>query len=196
MHTSPCAGDEVRSDPFEPPMWSFDAVLPVAVMIASPAGTRAADPMLWQVTGIVVGEQFAASARSGTRVRAGPEGELFLWRGFSLRLRPSQAEDYALNLGSERPEVFVIARFDPACGVEPLEVTVSLDDAQKLDATELRGADELVLSTPMPPEVGRWLEAFVSVHYRPRARKGKGRGKKRSKAIYDAEVGDWAGDEA
>lgn len=171
-------------------------MLPVAVMIASPGRARAADPMSWQVSGVVVGEQFAAASREGVCVRSAPEGELFLWRGFALRLRASQADDYALNLGSDRPEVFVVARFDAVRGVEPLEVTVSLDEAQKLDATELRGADELVLSAPMPPEVGRWLEDFVAVHYQPRTRKGKGRGKRRSKALYDAEVGDWAGDEA
>lgn len=184
-----------RNDGKDDATWSHDAVLPVAVMIFSPGGERAVDPMLWQVTGVVVGAQFASTVREGSRVRSGPDGELFLWRGFSLRLRPGQAEDYALNLGGDRPEVFVIARFDPERGVEPLEVTVSLDQAQGLDCTELRSAEEIVLSAPMPPEVGRWLEDFVAVHYQPR-RKGKGRGKKRSKAIYDAEVGDWAGGES
>lgn len=173
--------------------WSEDAVLPVAVMIAAPADEHLADRLSWHVTGVVVGEQFAADERSGVCVRASSAGKLYLWRGFRLRLHPAQAEDYALNLGGDRPEVFVIARFDAQTGVEPLEVTVSLDRAQGLDATELRSADEIVLSAPMPPELGRWLEAFVSAHYQPR-RKGKGRGKKRSKAIYDAEVGDYAGD--
>ncbi len=175
--------------------WSDNAVLPVAVMIAAPADGHAADRLLWHVTGVVVGEQFASDERSGVCVRSGPAGKLYLWRGFRLRLHPAQAEDYALNLGGDRPEVFVISRFDPETGVEPLEVTVSLDRAQGLDATELRSADEIVLSAPMPAEVGRWLEAFVTAYYQPR-RKGKGRGKKRSKAIYDAEVGDWAGDSA
>jgi hypothetical protein len=46
----------------------------------------------------------------------------------------------------------------------------------------------------MPPEVFRWLERFVLDHYVPRKRKF--RGKKRSKALFDAEVGDWAGDDA
>lgn len=173
--------------------WTHDAVLPVAVMIASPSGASASDPLLWQVSGVVVGAHFASAAREGSRVRSGPGGDLFLWRGFSLRLRPDQAEDYALNLGSDRPEVFVIGRFDPVEGFEPFEVTVSLDDAQKLDSTELRATDEIVLSAPMPPEVGRWLEDFVVVHYQPR-RKGKGRGKRRSQAAYDAEVGDWSGE--
>ncbi len=184
---------QLRKDSLE--TWHHDAVLPVAVMIGAPGGELATDPMLWRVTGIVVGEQFASATREGACVRSGPNGALFLWRGFRLRLRPSQAEDYALNLGSDRPEVFVIARFDPQRGVEPLEVTVSLDDAQGLDCTELRSPDEIVLGAPMPAEVGRWIEAFVQAHYQPR-RKGKGRGKQRSKAIYDAEVGDWAGDQS
>lgn len=173
--------------------WSHDAVLPVAVMIASPAQEHRSDPMLWQVTGVVVGRQFVSETREGQCVRSGPNGDLHLWRGFRIRLHPAQAEDYALNLGSERPEVFVIARFDPERGVEPLEVTVSLDQAQNLDSTELRPSNEVVLSAPMPAEVGRWMEEFITVHYQPR-RKGK-RGKQRSKALYDAEVGDWAGDE-
>lgn len=175
--------------------WSEDAVLPVAVMIAAPADELVADRLLWHVTGVVVGEQFASAERRGVCVRSSAAGKLYLWRGFSLKLHPAQAEDYALNLGSDRPEVFVISRFDPHAGVEPLEVTVSLDQAQNLDSTELRRADEIVLSTPMPSEVGRWLEAFVTAHYQPR-RKGKGRGKRRSKATYDAEVGDSAGDQA
>ncbi len=176
--------------------WADDTELPLAVMVGSPGGEQAADPMAWEITGIVVGEQFAATERSCVQVRSGPGGDLFLWRGFSLRLRVGQAADYALNLGSDRPEVFVVARFDRSKGLMPLQVTVSLDEAQNLDSTELRPADEMVLGSPMPAEVGLWLEAFVNTHYQPRRRKGKGRGKQRSKALYDAEVGDWAGDES
>lgn len=175
--------------------WSHDAVLPVAVMIASPGRERAADSMLWQVTGIVVGEQFASDERFGVCVRSTQAAELFLWRGFSIRLHPAQAEDYALNLGGDRPEVFVIARFDAERGMEPLEVTVSLDRAQNLDCTNLRSADEVVLSAQMPPEIYRWVEDFVNTHYQPKRKSGKGRGKQRSRALYDATVGDWAGDQ-
>jgi hypothetical protein len=175
--------------------WAHDAVLPVAVMLASPGRERAADSMLWQVTGIVVGEHFASSERSGVCVRSTAAAELFLWRGFSIRLHPAQAEDYALNLGGDRPEVYVIARFSAEGGMEPLEVTVSLDRAQNLDCTNLRSSEEVVLSAPMPPEIYRWLEAFITTHYEPK-RKGKGRGKQRSKAMYDAAVGDFSGDEA
>jgi hypothetical protein len=185
---------ELRPEGTHEETWSHDAVLSVAVMLASPPPEQATDALLWKVAGVVVGEQFASATREGNRVRSGPSGDLYLWRGFSIRLRPSQAEDYALNLGSDTPDVFVICRFDPHSGIEPLEVTVSLDRAQNLDSTDLRACSEIVLSTPMPAEVGVWLESFVAEHYQPR-RKGKGRGKRRSKAIYDAEVGDWAGDE-
>lgn len=185
---------ELRPEESATDVWSHDAVLPVAVMLASPGRERAADSMLWSVTGIVVGEQFASAERFGVCVRSTSAAELFLWRGFSICLKPSQADDYALNLGGDRPEVYVIARFDAEQGMQPLEVTVSLDRAQNLDCTNLRNADEVVLSAAMPPEVYRWVEDFVNTHYQPR-RKGKGRGKQRSKALYDAAVGDWGGDQ-
>lgn len=182
---------EVHSPAVSPSVWTHDAVLPVAVMIAAPAPDQAADPMLWKVAGVVVGQQFACATRESQCVRSGPNGALYLWRGFSIRLHPAQAEDYALNLGSEEPEVFVIARFDADRGVVPLEITVSLDHAQNLNATELRASNEMVLSASMPAELGRWMESFIVEHYRPR--KKSGRGKRRSKALYDAAVGDWGG---
>lgn len=182
---------EVHPPATSPDMWAHDAVLPVAVMVAAPAPEHAADPMLWKIAGVVVGRQFASATRQSQCVRSGPNGALYLWRGFSIRLHPAQADDYALNLGSEEPEVFVIARFDAERGVEPLEITVSLDHAQNLDATELRASNEMVLSTSMPAELGRWMETFILEHYRPR--KKSGRGKRRSKALYDAAVGDWDG---
>ncbi len=171
------------------------ARLPVAVMIGCPGGEPAKSARNWQITGVIAGQQFAADQVQCSQVRSGPDAELYLWRGFSLRLRPAQAADYALNLGSGNPRVFVIARFEPGFGLRPLQVTVSLDEAQNLDTTELRSADELVLNAPMPGEVGLWVEDFVNTHYQPR-RKGGKRGKRRSKAIYDAEVGDYAGDDA
>ncbi|MCC5857740.1 MAG: DUF3305 domain-containing protein [Ectothiorhodospiraceae bacterium] len=168
--------------------------LPVSVMIGSPGGEGASLARNWRVTGVIAGERFASDRVECSQVRSGPDGDLYLWRGFRLRLRPSQAGDYALNLGSGEPRVFVIARFEEDAGLRPLQLTVSLDEAQNLDTTELRSPEELVLSAPMPAEVGRWVEDFVNTHYQPRKRRK--RGKKRSKAIYDAEVGDYAGDQS
>lgn len=173
----------------ETPEWGSQSVLPVSIMtghLDDDAGART-----WRVMGLVVGERFASDQVSRLRMRSGPEGDLYLWMGFSLRLRIPQATDYSLNIMAARPSVYVIARGEPD-GLTPLKATVSLDEAQNLDATDLRDSSEQVYPVAMPPEVYRWVERFVLDHYVPRKRKA--RGKKRSKALFDAEVGDSAGD--
>lgn len=169
--------------------WVGESVLPVSVMtghLDDGKGVRG-----WRVMGVVVGERFASDQVRSVRMRSGPEGDLFLWMGFSLRLRVSQATDYSLTITAAKPCAYVIARHEED-GLRPLHVTVSLDEAQNLDATDLRDSSEQVYSVAMPPEVFHWVEEFVLTHYVPRKKKNKG--KKRSKAMFDAEVGDSAGD--
>ncbi|WP_290653493.1 DUF3305 domain-containing protein [Aquisalimonas sp.] len=173
------------TDGNRPAGWSEDAVLPAAVIIAHTAAGRS------EVNGVVVGRRFASESRHCTCIRSDDEASLYLWSGFTLRLRRPLAEDYYLNIRGDVPAVFVIGRLQEG-GFTPERVTVSLDEAQDLDATESRRSDETVKRTAMPPEVYRWVEAFVLNHYEPRRKGGKGRGKKRSKAVYDAEVGDQA----
>lgn len=165
--------------------WGDDAVLPAAVIIAQNASGRA------QVNGVVVGKRFAADERRSTCIRSGDEGSLYMWSGYHLQLRKAQAEAYYLNIRGDAPSVFVIGRAGKE-RFEPERLTVSLDEAQNLDATELRAVGETVMRAEMPAEVYRWIEGFVLKHYEPRRKGGKGRGKKRSKALYDAEVGDQA----
>ena len=165
--------------------WSGKARLPVSVMVghlANDDGGRA-----WRVMGVVVGQRFASDGIRSMRMRSGPEGDLFLWSGFTLCLVPRKVESYAYNINSDTPCVYVVARQEED-GLRPLQVTVSLDDAQNLDATDLRDVNEQVFKVAIPPEVYRWVERFVLDHYVPRKRKA--RGKKRSKALFDAEVGD------
>lgn len=175
----------------ESPLWGGESVLPVSVMtgyLDNDKGVRG-----WRVMGVVVGERFASDKVTSMRMRSGPEGDLYLWRGFDLRLRVPQATDYSLSITAARPSVYVIARHTED-GLRPLQVTVSLDAAQNLDATDLRDSSEQVYPVAMPPEVFRWVEQFVLEHYVPR--KGKKRGKRRSKALFDAEVGDSVGGES
>lgn len=170
--------------------WTQDSVLPAAVMVVREfdgASER------WRVSGVVVGERFASDEIRSMRMRSGPGGDIYMWQGYQLRLHLVNVAAYALNVNSPTPEVFIVTRQDHE-GLRPLQVTVSLDEAQNLDATDLRGADEIVHQVPMPPEVFRWLEQYVLDNYVPRTRKK--RGKRRSKAMFDAEVGDWAGDES
>lgn len=169
--------------------WGDESVLPVSVIVgrdALPEGER------WHILGVVIGQRFASNEIRSLRMRSVPEGDTYMWMGYELRLRKASVEDYALNVNSPTPTVFVVAT-RTAEGLQPLQVTVSLGDAQNLDATDLRSVDETVHRAAMPPEVFRWLERFVLDHYVPRKRKH--RGKKRSKALFDAEVGDWAGED-
>jgi hypothetical protein len=179
----------IANDPVQE--WTEDSVLAVSVIVGRGKGPGGADQ--WRVMGVVVGERFASDEIRMLRLRSGPEGDIFMWLGYRLRLRRTKVDDYALNINSPNPVAFVVARHTPE-GLKPLQVTVSLDEAQNLDATDLRGSDETVLQAPMPPEVFRWVEQYVLEHYRPKRRKA--RGKQRSKAAYDAEVGDYAGDDA
>jgi hypothetical protein len=171
--------------------WRGESVLPVSVITTCSGETNR--PRNWAVGGVVVGERFASDTVSCLTMRSGPEGELYLWKGFSLRLRPAQANDYALNINTPHPSIYVVADRDESGRLRPLSTTVSLDEAQNLDATDLRDAGQQVFSVAMPPEVYRWVEHFVLDHYQPKQRKF--RGKRRSKALFDAEVGDWAGED-
>lgn len=148
------------------------AGIPVAVaMHVRLPGTRLAD---WRLSGILSGGAFGGE-RQRQLLREDEHGRHLLFRGLRLRLDPLRAADYVLNLNNQVPRLFVVLRFDADTGAEPLQVTASLDEAQALDTTELRDADEHVVSVPMPPEVGVQVAEFTRTHYRPPERKGRRR---------------------
>lgn len=195
-HEAPCKRGSARvaetEGVIEDRGWNEGTPLSVAVMVGHLGADG--DQRQWRVMGVVAGEQFASETVTCRQMRSGPDGDLFLWSGFRVRLRREQCDDYAYNLQGECPGIYVIARHDDQGALRPLVVTISLDEAQNLDATDLRSPDDSVFTVPMPPEVYRWVEHFVLDHYVPKKKRGKGRGKQRSRALFDAEVGDWAGD--
>lgn len=161
----------------------------VGVVIVSP---RSSTPLAdWRVVGVLTGERFESSFREKRLLRGDVDADWLLWVGFQVRLEPAEVEDYVLNLSHEQPSAYVVTRQDAEHGLVPVEVTLSLGQAQLMDATDLRSSAESVHAVPMPPELGHWLAAYSEQHYQPRVRKA--RGKRRSKAIYDREVGDWEG---
>lgn len=166
--------------------WNDDSVLPVSVIVGREAALPEGEQ--WRVQGVVIGQRFASEEIRCLRMRSGPEGDLYMWMGYQLRLRKASVEDYAYNVNSPTPTVFVVAKQDDEEGLRPLHVTVSLDEAQNLDATNLRNVDELVSRVAMPPEVFRWLERFVLDHYVPRKRKFSSR--RGNKSVFDAEVNE------
>lgn len=129
----------------------------------------------WRLDGVLAGAAFAATQRSMQLLREDAAGRHVLWRGFVLRLDPLRSPDYVLNLNNAQPLLFVVARYRPDTGLEPLQVTASLDEAQALDCTDLRDAEEHVLQLAMPADIGMRVAAFTQEHYRPPERKGRRR---------------------
>lgn len=167
--------------------WDDNSVLPVSVIVAREADQPEGEQ--WRVQGVVIGQRFASDEIRSLQMRSAPEGDLYMWMGYQLRLRKASVEDYAYNVNSPTPTVFVVSRQTPE-GLRPLQVTVSLDEAQNLEATDLRSADETVHRVAMPPEVFRWLERFVLDHYVPRKRRRRFSSRQDNKSLFDAEVNE------
>lgn len=146
--------------------------VPVGVMVAS---EWASDHWESRIDGVLSGARFAAERPQRELVRDGGNLQLHLWRGFRLHLYKRYVDDYSLNIRNEPPAVFVVCRVPARGHLEPFMVTLSMDEAQKLDSPELRDPEDHVIQVPMPPEIYRWLEEFVLDHYRPRRPKGKRR---------------------
>lgn len=147
-------------------------VIPVGVMVASELGP---DGWSSHVQGVVSGQRFAGERPEKQLMRDGETLQLHLWTGFVLHLYRRYVNDYALNVRNDSPSVFVVHRFPQPGDLQPFMVTVSMDEAQKLDAPELRAPDEYVSRIPMPPEVYRWVEEFVLDYYEPKKPKGQRR---------------------
>lgn len=159
--------------------WSDDSAVPIGVIVRH-AGERTS------LDGIVAGKRFAREKLESTLMREGEQETVRLWAGFTLALKPHQADDYAVNLGGGAPQVYVSFRVDPD-GWMPLKATVGPGEIQDLRAEEHTDGSHRILSAPMPPEVLRWVEDFTSRHYEPRKRR-KGPGVRRT-GDYETSVG-------
>lgn len=153
--------------------------IPVAITLHRRGqGLRADD---WTITGILCGERFARQRPECTPMREDADGQHLLWAGFRVRFDAAKAADYMLNLNTEPPQVFAICRLEDGGQLVPLAVTVSLDEAQNLEATDLRDARDLVLRVDMPGAIGVPLIDFVNTHYEPPRRKGGRKGPRRER---------------
>lgn len=123
----------------------------------------------WGAAGVVAAA--GGDRRDGPqRIRAEEGLEQFLWPGFTLNLHKDEAESYYHNLTSDNPGLFVVCRFDADERPEPFLVTAAYDEA-----SAYMEADDTVYRVPIPPEVYRWVEAFVLANYQPQERKKRKR---------------------
>jgi len=88
------------------------------------------------------------------------EASQWLYPGFDIVLRLSEAEGYYHNVSTQQPRVFVLWRMENDRAV-PQFVTVSYDEASRW-----MDGGESVDSVTMPPELFAWVGKFVEKNYR------------------------------
>jgi hypothetical protein len=116
----------------------------------------------WRVLGVVAGAHVAAKGRERTQLRAGPDGERYLWSGLTLTLRAADAESYYYNLVGDNPSVYVYCHYDDDGELVPLQATL-----EYIDAMAHGESGNETFAVPLPPELYRCVEQFVLDHYVP-----------------------------
>ena len=120
----------------------------------------------WYLDTVVIGDSVSADTAAGELAYRRGSGDVFRWSGFQVVLYKDACERYWHALISDSPKIYVVCR--DACNAshdldtEPKKVTVDYDEALAFAET-----DDLVLSKAIPPELYRYMEAFVLTHYRP-----------------------------
>lgn len=148
---------------------SADPVTPVAVVMEwrDDHGNRWLERR-WSCVGVACGAAYAAppaDAPEPAVIHRDAHGEQWLWRGLAVRLYRDELESYYQNLMGAAPGVFVVTRPDARGDPYPWLVTLCYDQAGNC-----MEVDETVHKVAMPPELYRWLEAYVLAGYAPEPR--------------------------
>ena len=118
----------------------------------------------WEAEAVIAGGRDATGNVPEKLVsRIGATEEKYIWVNYQVNLFADQAESYYFNIISDTPFVFVMCRDEKGDGeLIPFNVSVNYDEAASY--MEL---DDHVFQVPMPPEIYRWVEAFVLNNYVP-----------------------------
>jgi hypothetical protein len=142
---------------------------PVSVIIAQePVQNMRWISERWTVLGVVAGQNVTDETIERKLIRAGQEGNQYLWTGFSLKLLRSAADSYYFNLMGKNSSVYVVCHRE-----EGKEITPFLATVEYIEATAYGEVNTEVFAVPMPPEIYRWVEQFVLEHYVPEEKKSK-----------------------
>ena len=100
------------------------------------------------------------------------DGEVaqYLYAGFDVKLYLDECESYYYNLIAAAPRCYVIARENEDDVPVPFLVSMSFDEAHAYMEME-----DTVYAVDVPPELYRWTEDFVLMHYAPEKRKKRKR---------------------
>jgi len=122
----------------------------------------------WYLYGVAVGDSVKHQAKPGEKIGDSENGEIFSFGGYKVTLYKDACERYWHALIGDKPLVYVVCNEEVESDehdlpIEPLVVTIDYDEAVSHAET-----DNLVLSTTIPGELYRYMEAFVLHHYKPK----------------------------
>lgn len=147
------------------------SVFPVALILEyRHTGTSPWSSGGWQVVAALAGEHGTSRQRTVVPVHNNADGQRLLCSGYQLKLYRDDAESYYCNLMGERPSLFVVCSEESGARPQPRLVTASYGEAASWSET-----DENVYAVAMPPEIYRWMEAYVLENYVPEKRRKRKR---------------------
>jgi hypothetical protein len=147
---------------------AYQTVMVSVLTVHEPVTGNAWISERWRVLGVVAEGASGADVPRRQLVRSGPEGEQYLWNGFALDLRASDADSYYHNLIGGNPSIYVLAQEEPGGELIPQSVTIDYIEAMAYAEFGNEG-----LAVPMPPEIYRTVEQFVLDHYVPEEPRSK-----------------------
>ena len=124
----------------------------------------------WQAIGVMARAGEPQADHQPQLVREEGEVSQYLYTGFEVKLFVDECESYYYNLISSSPLCYVIARENDAGIPVPFLVSMSFDEAHAYLESE-----DTVYAVDVPPELYRWTENFVLMHYAPEKRKKRKR---------------------
>ena len=144
---------------------------PVVVLMQSePSRDNTWSDYQWRAIGVMARQTEDAELGEPQLVHENDEIKKYLYSGFVINLYTDECESYYYNLISDEPHCYVITRQDTSGVPIPFQVSMSFDEANAY-----LESDEDVYVVDVPPEIYRWTEAFVLMHYAPEQRKKRKR---------------------
>jgi hypothetical protein len=139
---------------------------PVSVILESRPAKSEWLTESWRVIGITVGSRTDGVNEQPKVINRVGDVTQYICNGLSVALYKDECESYYHNIISPTPRCYVVAHVedydDPP---DPFIVTLSFDEAHAY----LEGEDD-IFDVDVPPELYRWVEAFVLVNYAPEKR--------------------------
>ena len=140
--------------------------LPVSVIVESRPAKSIWVDRVWRAVAVTIGHAAIRRECHPRLIRSSGDIEQYLCPGLQVTLYKDECESYYHNLMAPSPQCYVVAHLDDNEAMpEPFLITMSFDEAHAY----LEGEDD-IFEVDVPPELYRWTEAFVLVHYAPEKR--------------------------